>query len=61
MAFAVFVGWQYKKLMSLLIVVAVLIGISRIYVGVHYPSDILGGMSVGVFIAYLVKHSSEII
>lgn len=61
MAFAVFVGWRYKKIMSLLVVIAVLIGISRVYVGVHYPSDVLGGMSVGVFMAFLVKYSSEMI
>jgi undecaprenyl-diphosphatase len=30
------------------------IGLAQIYVGVHYPSDILGGMILGAIIAWLV-------
>lgn len=33
---------------------AMLIGISRVYVGVHYPSDVLGGAFLGIIIAYCV-------
>ncbi len=33
---------------------ALLIGISRIYVGVHYPSDIVSGAFFGIITAYLV-------
>jgi len=32
---------------------ALLISYSRIYAGVHYPLDILGGMTLGVLIGYL--------
>jgi|SRR3989344_3804246 len=31
---------------------AIVIGISRIAAGVHYPSDIVGGMIIGIFAAY---------
>jgi undecaprenyl-diphosphatase len=31
-----------------LVVLALLIGFSRVYVGVHYPSDVLAGAAIGV-------------
>ncbi len=41
------------------VVLAALISLSRIYVGVHYPTDILGGIVVGIISSiwgcYLVK------
>ena len=33
---------------------ALLLGVSRVVGGVHYPSDILGGAVIGVTVAYLV-------
>lgn len=36
-----------------LIYVALLIGFPRIYLGYHYPSDVLGGMLLGVALGYL--------
>lgn len=33
--------------------IAILIAFSRIYVGVHYPGDVLGGAIFGYFMAYL--------
>lgn len=38
----------YKKTGVALLAAAVLIGFSRIYVGVHYPADILGGLITGL-------------
>lgn len=44
----------YPKKATIFYCFALLIGISRIYVGVHYPSDIIGGAIFGIIIAYLV-------
>ncbi len=34
------------------VVLAVCMGLSRLYVGVHYPSDVLAGAAVGAFCAW---------
>ncbi|MEA3452347.1 MAG: phosphatase PAP2 family protein [Bacteroidota bacterium] len=34
--------------------IAVLIAYSRIYLGVHYPADVLGGAILGIFVAFVV-------
>ncbi len=51
-------GVMYAKLPRrygvLAIVFAALIAFSRLYVGVHYPSDVLAGMATGLVIAVLV-------
>ncbi|MCM1542595.1 MAG: phosphatase PAP2 family protein [Blautia sp.] len=42
-----------KKLWKPALVLASLIAFSRLYLYVHYPTDILGGMAVGVIVGYM--------
>lgn len=47
-ALATSYGLENKKLLIPLTAGAVLIGLSRIYLGWHYPSDVLAGAAVGI-------------
>lgn len=38
------------------VVLASLIGLSRIYIGVHFPTDVLGGIVVGIIASTLAYH-----
>jgi len=53
LAFAIFL--THKKVGYWFMFFALLIGIARIIVGVHFPIDILGGFILGALIAYLVR------
>ncbi|MBU1045654.1 phosphatase PAP2 family protein [Patescibacteria group bacterium] len=48
-----------KKLGITFFIAAILMNMSRIIAGVHYPSDIIGGMIIGVISALLVRFFAE--
>jgi undecaprenyl-diphosphatase len=43
-----------RRVGLLMLGLALITGISRVYVGVHYPGDILGAMALSLAAAYLV-------
>lgn len=57
MAVAIFAGLllkpYYKNLIFILVFWSVVVAYSRIYVGVHYPLDIICGMLFGVFSGFI--------
>jgi undecaprenyl-diphosphatase len=42
-----------KKISIWFFVAAFLIGLARVFTGVHYPLDILGGAVIGIFVGWL--------
>jgi len=56
--FALFVALAFlmPKLKYLFLFGAILVGLSRIMVGVHFPSDVFGGILLGTFGAYAVRN-----
>lgn len=45
----------------ILTVMAMILSLSRVYVGVHYPSDLLGGMVVGLLSSMVINKNREIL
>jgi len=48
---AMVLSYFYKKYKPLLFLIAILISFSRVYVGVHFPGDIIAGGCIGFFIS----------
>lgn len=46
----------YKRLGTACLIIAFGIAFSRIWVGVHYPVDVIAGIVFGIFISLLVHH-----
>ncbi|RAU83490.1 phosphatase PAP2 family protein [Pontibacter arcticus] len=51
--FSLILSGKYKYFKAVLILWAFVVSYSRIYLGVHYPGDLLGGALVGALCAYL--------
>ncbi len=49
-----FTIWQKKKNVAWLFAVAFLISLGRVYEGLHYPSDVLGGAGIGATVGYVI-------
>ncbi|MDT8715724.1 phosphatase PAP2 family protein [Clostridium sp. 19966] len=50
-------GWSSV----IVIILAILIGFSRLYLKVHYPLDVLSGMFLGILCSSIIVHISKII
>ncbi len=44
--------FRYLRIPAMFVVL--MVAISRVYIGVHYPSDVIGGAVLGIFIALIV-------
>ncbi|MCL4549957.1 MAG: phosphatase PAP2 family protein [Bacteroidetes bacterium] len=55
-AAAIFFSKIYPKFKWTFFIVATLMALSRPYVGVHYPSDIVGGALIGIVFGYIFAY-----
>ncbi len=51
--FAILLKKNYKSVAFFIIVWALLVGYSRIYIGVHFPLDVMTGLLIGFFFGWL--------
>ncbi|WP_268223197.1 phosphatase PAP2 family protein [Sinomicrobium oceani] len=51
--FSLLLGRYYRSLTAILVLWALVVSYSRIYLGVHFPTDVLTGMVVGVSAGFL--------
>jgi undecaprenyl-diphosphatase len=54
-AAAFFLSQPLKKLSPLFFGIAGIVGYSRIYIGIHYPLDVIGGAAIGLLIAWPMR------
>ncbi len=54
-AAAAFLGFYFPNLRLVLLLFAALVAYSRLYLGVHFPLDVLGGAAMGIILAYVFR------
>ena len=55
-ALAFVIGFLSRRWLWPMLAVAAVVGVSRVAVGAHYPTDVLGGLVVGTLGAYAVRN-----
>ena len=54
MAAALFFGYRYRRILPELVGFSLLVSYSRVYIGIHYPGDLLAGWVMGAGCAFAV-------
>lgn len=53
---SLYFSFRKKRILALAILIPVAVGISRLYLGVHWPVDVIGGWIIGVSVSLLVYY-----
>lgn len=54
---AVILAWYFPVAAYWFYIFALLVALSRVGLGVHYPSDVIAGSMLGIFVGYLIRIS----
>tara|TARA_Y100001968_G_scaffold13234_1_gene10816 strand:+ start:676 stop:1080 length:405 start_codon:yes stop_codon:yes gene_type:complete len=61
-ALSIVLSYMYREQKKYFIILAVLISVSRVYIGVHYPLDIIIGCGIGLIVGFmLIKCAQKLI
>jgi undecaprenyl-diphosphatase len=58
-AAAYFLSQPFRRLAPLFFGIAAIVGYSRIYIGIHYPLDVIGGAAIGLLIAWPIRRLKD--
>ena len=58
-AAAFFLAQPFKKFSPLIFAIAAAVGYSRVYIGIHYPLDVIGGAGIGLLIAWPMRRLKD--
>jgi diacylglycerol kinase family enzyme/membrane-associated phospholipid phosphatase len=47
-------GWRRSLVTGLWVVIALVVGVARVVIGAHFPSDVVAGWLLGALVAYLI-------
>ena len=51
------IGFMAPRFFRLILLIAVMTGISRVVIGMHYPTDVVAGFALGMLGAYAVRNA----
>ena len=56
---AFFMSQAFRRLAPVFYVIAAVVAYSRVYIGVHYPLDVIGGAAIGLLIAWPMRRLKD--